>query len=1010
MLNTVRNTKGNILLQILAATAVMSTSFYFLTNYVIGQRQQVSKTSNVVNLRFALNSAMDYVIFGVRQKYCFSNDNLLMNDLGAECNLAHTGSVERLIMSTEQENFIRQLVNDGKNVGPLESNALTQNKIRLKTIVRLLEVGKATTTHPLFPVLESLKTVRNENGEVVKVAAIRVTLTRNESINLPKAGREVYVDSRVDLVDSLGNIKPIKVGNKELSLKSQIVIYPREVGSFALLVPQDLYMDRSWDSPMNAGDVALHKFSSRKEMAGSSGLVFQSPVFVNRNIYLPTDESGDDASPDSINYAGVTFADRVYMGNGDIMTSKGKFSPRSSGQMGDRFWADVRTFGGFLKGVENDGGLDAGLVYLSDKTKSINVDKTLMAKCQDMSTKQADKTSVYRSELGARRTDDGYNEADYRLYLSNWNYFSRQSNALQVDKTRWGNGKVEVDSNDYNDAVVKIMLAVGDRVVEAQLPRTGSVTFTPEVGSAAFESALRSKVKASQTTYDSAVKAESDLTGSLASYRADLKDKEADLSAEMAKPVKGSLAGGSTGSGSGSGTGSGTDTGTGSGTGSGGTKTVEKTLESESTVEDSGVADSGSGSGSGSGSTSTGGTKIDYRDEKLVAELERAISDLKKIISDLNNNKIPAQSSVVNLASKQLDTDKTALNTYELQKANPPKITVEVSKASNAYYFDKLNLEVSAKNVQNMIDKNGNYSEPFIGVQAYDSTYYKSNPIDPKNENTKLLGYINMTFNNNKTQLNFPSNISREPKGGSAVQLAEDNDLETMMTECSKAYGTMTSASFGGAGWDVSFAPTARTSWNFAGADDSKDMKADPALATFEFDNMTQANATFQVRSIVGKCVIKASTTFVTGFMTCDELHIEARSAPLRIIGTFIVGRMKIHPTAIKSGINWSSVYHPQATRELRAAGNPRILRSFSGTDCNATSNEPIWHPIPSIKAVADRMNCNTISLRAKADPFQWTSVDPDCGIAAGTMASNTTCKRRLVRFFVVEQSREGGI
>ncbi|AHZ84750.1 hypothetical protein EP01_07335 [Bdellovibrio bacteriovorus] len=993
MLNSVRNTKGNILLQILAATAVMSTSFYFLTNYVIGQRQQVSKTSNVVNLRFALNSAMDYVIFGVRQKYCFSNDNLLMNDLGAECNLAHTGSVERLIMSTEQENFIRQLVSDGKNVGPMEAGALTQNKIRLKTIVRLLEVDKATTSHPLFPVLNSLKSVRNDKGEVVKVAAVRVTLTRNESINLPKAGREVYVDARADLVDSLGNVTPIKVGNKELTLRSQIVIYPREVGSFALLIPQDLYMDRAWDSTMNAGDVALHKFTSRKELAGSSGLVFQSPVFVNRNIYLPTDEAADDATPDSINYAGVTFADRVYMGNGDIMTAKGKYSPRNSGQMGDRFWADVRTFGGFLKGVENDGGLDAGLIYLADKNKSVNVDKTLMQMCQDMSQKQADVTSIYKSELGARMLDSGYNSADYRLYLSNWNYFSRQSNALTVDKTKWGNGKVVVDAADYNDAVVKLIMAVGDRTVEVQVPRSGTVTFTPEVGSAAFETSLRNKIKTSQATYDAAVKAETDLTKNLTAYRADLKDKQADLAEEMAKPVKPT----STESGTGTGTGTGTESGT---------KTVEK-LETETKVEDSGTETAGTGTGTGS--TGTGGTTIDYRDEKLVAELEKAISDLKKLISDLENNKIPAQSSVVNLASKQLDTDKTALNTYELQKANPPKIVVEVSRASKSYYFDKLDLDISATNVQNMIDKNGNYSEPFLGVLAYDSTYYKSNPIDPNNVNTKLMGYINMTFNSSKTQLNFPGAIFRTPSGGSAVQLAETNDLEQMMTECSKAYGTMTSAAFGGAGWDVSFAATARTSWNFAG-DSGSTIKSDPALSAFEFDNMTINNATFQVRSIVGKCVIKASSTFVTGFMTCDELIIEKRSAPLRIIGTFIVGRMKIDPSAIKAGINWSSVYHPQATRELRAAGSPRILRSFSGADCNATNNEPIWHPIPSIKAVADRMNCNTISLRAKADPFQWTAVDPDCGIAAGTTASNTTCKRRLVRFFVVEQSREGGI
>jgi hypothetical protein len=170
---------------------------------------------------------------------------------------------------------------------------------------------------------------------------------------------------------------------------------------------------------------------------------------------------------------------------------------------------------------------------------------------------------------------------------------------------------------------------------------------------------------------------------------------------------------------------------------------------------------------------------------------------------------------------------------------------------------------------------------------------------------------------------------------------------------------------------------------------------------------MNRTNAVFQVRSIVGQCVIESTATFVTGFFACDSLEIRDRTHPLRIIGTFIVGKMKIHPSAIKAGITWSSIYAPQATRELRGA---QVLRSFSGRNCNLKSAEPIWHPIPSVQEVSDRMGCNAISLRSKADPFQWTSVDPDCGVLPGSTSSNTTCKRRLIRFFVVEQSRESAI
>ncbi|MBO9667601.1 MAG: hypothetical protein J7501_12405, partial [Bdellovibrio sp.] len=89
MLFSLKNRNGNAILQVLAATAVMSISFYFLTNYVIGEKKQITKTKNVVVLKFAVNSTMDYVVFGVRQKYCFQDGSLLQNT--TNCDWNHPG-------------------------------------------------------------------------------------------------------------------------------------------------------------------------------------------------------------------------------------------------------------------------------------------------------------------------------------------------------------------------------------------------------------------------------------------------------------------------------------------------------------------------------------------------------------------------------------------------------------------------------------------------------------------------------------------------------------------------------------------------------------------------------------------------------------------------------------------------------------------------------------------------------------------------------------------------------
>src|SRR5690606_10156938 len=144
------------------------------------------------------------------------------------------------------------------------------------------------------------------------------------------------------------------------------------------------------------------------------------------------------------------------------------------------------------------------------------------------------------------------------------------------------------------------------------------------------------------------------------------------------------------------------------------------------------------------------------------------------------------------------------------------------------------------------------------------------------------------------------------------------------------------------------FSPKARESWNFAG--DGVNL-GDPVVEELIFDgnNARPSNVTFQIRSIVGLCRIRASAELVTGFLTCDRLVIEPRTSPLRIIGTIIVGAMEIDPSALAAGIRWSSIYYPEATFELRKVG---ILKTSTGRPCADAPDpsNPIWHPIPSIE------------------------------------------------------------
>lgn len=963
------------MINVITALAVMSVGFYFLSDYVIAQKKQVGKTINAVNLRFALNSTMDYVLYGLRQKYCFTDDDLLMNTSADQCNLVNTGSVERLIMSNDQVNFILQMIAMGTDVGPVD-----KANIPLKSISRYIRIDSASTAHPLFPVLQSLKTVKDEiTGKIVKVDGVSILLERDDSGYLPRAGREVYLKATIALKSSKGASDVITIGSSALTLTSQIVIYPREVGSFALLVAKDLHLDNTWNASTDVGDVNLHMFGSKSDAGTGQGLVFLSPVFVNQDIYLPEDKRAVNATSAEYNgnYSAVTFADRVYLGNGWVKTAGGQFVPRSSGGQSDRFWTDLPTFGGFLRGIENDGGLDRGLQVFAKVITGSPPDTNLMAQCIERSQSLSSAASLYKSQLAATLNSNKKNNYTYRLFLDNKNSFVAQDNAIQaVSTTNFGTGTA-TRKGSTGGPIMKLTLTLGDRVVSAQMTSTSTLTITPEVGSSAYKAKL-------QAALDSALLAQNNSKDKLTSLQKDLSTAQSDLakakkqlSDEQDKPVKPVA----------------TPTPT-------PVATVTPDLNITPTPSPSPeISPTPTPSATPSATPKSTPVPDDYyQDPDVIANLKAQIKALNSKISQLQSNDIPNQQDIASSADKAVAQAQSDMEIFN----NPPVITISLTKVYSRWgeYDDRVDMNMTITNVDHLLDANGNSIQPSIGVQAYDGTFYQSSPIkDPANP--KLLRYLNFGFSADGTSLTAPTAMSETNTSAQLAAVSEDDtDYAHLDVLCEQARSAAASQSFGAASWNVDFSGGTRSSWNFAGDSDSV-LGHDPALdKTLLLDS--GADGVFKVYSIAKECVIASSANLITGFYTCDSLRIEARQNPLRIIGTFIVGKLQIDPSAYKAGITWSSIYHPQVTQELRAAG---VLKSVSGASCTAPKS-PIWHPLPSIQEVADRMSCNVISLRAKADPFQWTAVDPDCGLVSG--ASNTTCKRRLVRFFVVEQSREG--
>ena len=91
---------------------------------------------------------------------------------------------------------------------------------------------------------------------------------------LPRSGNEVYLKITAALGKTASSGSIIEVNNKMLRVVSSLVIYPREVGTFALLVPRDLYLGSNLATP-SFGDIHFYSNDAdRSAYAGSTGLLF----------------------------------------------------------------------------------------------------------------------------------------------------------------------------------------------------------------------------------------------------------------------------------------------------------------------------------------------------------------------------------------------------------------------------------------------------------------------------------------------------------------------------------------------------------------------------------------------------------------------------------------------------------------------------------------------------------------------------------------------------------------
>lgn len=961
---------GNAVLQVIFILSVLIIAIYLIADKIQTHRNVVLQSGSVVQARFALHSALDYMYYAVQRRYCLT-DNLLHEPncslkLGVTPGSRYGRSLERVLMSSEQAQNVQKMVNGspactapdpncplqsvpaivGVDLGleiapPNQITDIASQILRVDMLEVQVKVDDITGTHPLYPVLQSLKRVmrlelKDEAAYKALGLKLRVRVNREWGGHVYRTGNEVYFQVVVSLTDKSDKI--LRVNNTPLEVMSYGTLYQRELSSFALMIPRDLRLDGDTSTnPLGNGDVELPLVDGA---FSGPGLVFKSPVFVNRDIRLPSvskAQGGQKAR--NLAYSPVTFADRVVIGNGIVRQGSNPYKPDESGSRNSLLWSDNKLFGGFKAGLLVDGAFDRGLNVFGLVESAVPADGSLMAQCNQRNLLTTDVTKIREAKLIANLGATAPGRWTYRVGFTDGNYFMAQTASLGSPSAgAWGS-----NPSDY----------------PPEFP-------DPEVvGATGGDGILELKVSLVDSANNVAFMADSIRLN---------KGGEARLRAQVASPEW--------------------------------KKKLEDRLQE--------ILDEAPPHGP------------DWADRKKAAE------DNVKALEELMKN--PGEIKIKLAPWVKPGT------TYDQKHAYV--LTVEITN-DNAFRDPVVSGEFPA------------LLTPKVMVKGFDALHVEYLPIS-----ADVVPFIT----SNKTRwlkfardgggaLEAPPTFSNT-ENGAPIDPAipnDETDWYDVDKKCADARNAATGQSFGAAAWNIDFATTSTfRSWNYskgldqtppspfdpvAGPNDTiadpvtfgaAASESDPALITWYPDNRI-SRKDFDVISIAPSCRIKGNAKLITGFFTCHTLYIERRTVPLTIVGTFVVRKILfVEPDAsdwsesaakasLQQGIEWMSIYHPDATNILR---NARVLRPKSDaavaaqTPCSdnlPAGSAPIWAQSHRTGAqLQDFRACNVVSLRAKSNPHTWTAVDPDCGLPPG-LAAGQMCKNRPVNFFVMEHARGGG-
>lgn len=157
-------------------------------------------------------------------------------------------------------------------------------------------------------------------------------------------------------------------------------------------------------------------------------------------------------------------------------------------------------------------------------------------------------------------------------------------------------------------------------------------------------------------------------------------------------------------------------------------------------------------------------------------------------------------------------------------------------------------------------------------------------------------------------------------------------------------------------------------------------------------------------KSVVKKCIIPPDRTHVYGLYVCNELLVKARSTDLYMIGTFIVQNLNLEGSGYR--VKWHSLWTPAAADMImKDFNNPP---GTTASVCDGIENKTLkdLYGNPLLEKTLKQCSPQEIIMNGPNN-FTWTTIDPNIGLAQPTDVMTSQKSARPRRIVVNTNSRE---